>query len=343
MCLRIIYDDMRRNFREMDMKRILFTWLAIASSQASGYEVINNEDAYLNVYSEINGRVIYYENRDNELSFGDSQLGVDARYAVTDTTNFLSLLEGEVNWDAEEAAGQDDLFISKAYLGVQHESLGVVTYGKHSTPSDDFFVLDYSGVFGGTANLRPVSQHDSGVKYLFNSDLFMMELMYGVEAGDFERDIMELFGQYSFNEDMQVYAGVGKSSTNVPNNRLETLYAMAGFEILRGDWSYGAAYYWADIKDNELLSNGNISKNALTLAARLEIIEKIFGYGGYEVIDQDSEKVNSNGLIQSTYIGAEYQAIDWASVFSEIQYADDETKISERSEVNFAVGITLIF
>ncbi|MDN3684758.1 hypothetical protein QW180_18955 [Vibrio sinaloensis] len=37
---------------------------------------------------------------------------MDARYAVTDTTRILALVEGEINWDADESLDQDEFFFS---------------------------------------------------------------------------------------------------------------------------------------------------------------------------------------------------------------------------------------
>ncbi|MBC7005672.1 porin [Photobacterium sp. BZF1] len=324
------------------MKKTLLALAAsIAVSPAYAYEIINNERAYLEFYGEVKARAFFYENQDNDYTFGDSKVGVDARYAATDTLNLLGLVEGEVNFDADETRDEDDLYFSKYYGGLQHEVLGALTFGKHATSSDDLEGVDYSEAFGGKSNLNPVSQHDEGLKYVYSNELFILSATYGFEAGDNERDLMELYGQYNLG-DLNIRGGLGTSSTNLVNNQKDEFYATTSAEFSRGDYVLGATYYYTDI-DNELDSQRSVKKNALAVAGKVEVVEKLFGYAGYEYIMQDSDTASLDGNLHNVYLGSRYDIVDWANVYAEANYVNDGTKTTDDTAVNFAVGATIFW
>ncbi|MFB9217291.1 porin [Vibrio sinaloensis] len=322
-------------------KNLIALALMSVAVPVSAYDIINNETAYLDIYGEIRARAFIFDNSDNEYTFGDSKLGVDARYAVTDTTRILALVEGEINWDADESLDQDEFFFSKHYIGVQHEALGDLTFGKHSTASDDLGGVDYSEAFGGIAELNPIGQHESGIKYRYASELFTVETIYGDEDGDLDRDLFELYGEYIVLGDIRLRAGFGKSSTNLSNDQRDDTYFMAGAEVARGDVTYGASYYNRDTNNN-LISSNDVQSNALAVAARMEVVEKLFGYAGYEYIYQNSDADSLDGSINLAYLGTKYEIVDWASVFAEISFKNDEVA-SEEDETNLALGATVTF
>lgn len=313
-----------------------------ASTPAFCYEIINNETAYLNIYSEIKARAFIYENRSNQYTFGDSKLGVDARYALTDTTRLLSLVEGEVNWDADEDIGQDDLYFSRAYVGVQHELIGLLTFGQHATASDDIEGVDYSVAFGGKANLNPVNRHDKGIKYRYSSDFFMIDAMYGEDGGDLKRDVIELFGYFNITEEYRVKAGVGNATTNITTNKKEDDYALFGFEAGHGDIFYGANYYYNNSED-KITTINDVTRHGFAAAISMELVEKLFGFTGYEVVKQKSDNSNLDGTLNNIYLGSKYRFTDWLDVFAEVSLFDDDTRDTNESEFNFALGATMRF
>lgn len=325
---------------EITMKK---TILALATSAvlspAYAYEIINNDTAYLDVYGEVKARAFFYDNESNDYTFGESKIGVDARYSVTDTTSVLSLVEAEINFDAEEDKDEDDLYLSKYYAGAQHEVLGTLTFGKHATTSDDLNGVDYSEAFGGLANLNAVSQHDLGLKYKFETEVFALSVNYGPEAGDLDREIMEAYGQY-FLADLTLTAGVGSSSTNVTQNSKDELYSMLSGELNMGDYKLGATYYNTDIEDRSN-SQLDVKKNAFAIAGQIEIIEKLFGYTGYEFISQDSNTRTLDGEINNFYLGSRYEIVEWASVYAEVNLVDDGTKVVDEQATNYALGATV--
>ncbi|KGR36758.1 outer membrane protein OmpT [Vibrio campbellii] len=320
-------------------KHLLALATAAVCSPASAYEIINNEMAYLDFYGEVKARAFFYDNESNDYTFGDSKVGVDARYAATDTINLLATVEGEINFDADETRDEDDLYFSKYYAGVQHEVLGTLTYGKHATSSDDLNGVDYSEAFGGESNLNPVDQHDSGLKYVYRNELFTASMTYGFEAGDNNRELTELYGQYNLS-DLVIRAGIGSSTTNTSTNNKDEFYMMTGIELDRGDYTLGASYYYTDIEDN-LNRARDVSKDAFALAGKVELIEKLFGYAGYELIMQDSKTRTLDGNVNNFYLGSRYEIVEWASIYAEANYVDDGTKLVDDTALNFALGATV--
>ncbi|WP_052878330.1 porin [Vibrio coralliirubri] len=322
-------------------KTILAVATSVLMSPAYAYEIINNETAYLDVYGEVKARAFFYDHQSNDYTFGESKVGVDARYAVTDTISVLSLVEAEINFDADENKDEDDLYLSKYYAGVKNEVLGTLTFGKHSTSSDDLNVADYSEAFGGRAELNAVSQHDLGLKYNYATELFTLSVTYGPEAGDYDRDILEAYGQY-YLADLTLTAGVGSSSTNVTQNQQDQFYAMLGGELNMGDYQLGATYYNTDI-EGRANSQRDVTKNAFAIAGQVELVEKLFGYTGYEFISQDSDTRTLDGSINNFYIGSRYEIVEWASVYAEVNLVDDGTKIVDQKSTNYAIGATLFW
>lgn len=319
-------------------KTLLAVATSVALSPVYAYELINNERAYLDVYGEAKTRAFFYDNKDNDYSFGESKVGVDARYAVTDTTNVLGLVEAEINFDAEENLDEDKLYMSKYYTGVQNEVLGTLTFGKHSTSSDDMGGVDYSEAFGGMADLNAVSQHDLGLKYKYATELFTLSVTTGPEAGDFERDLIEAYGQY-YLADLTFTAGMGKSTTNVATNSKDQFYALLGTEVSLGDYNLGASYSYNDTEDR-LDSQRNVTKHGLALAAQLEIIEKLYGYTGYEYVMQSSDSDSLDGNLSNFYLGARYNLTEWADVYAEMNRVD---AVNDETATNFAVGATVFW
>ncbi|MGD8110902.1 porin [Vibrio sp. TRT 17S01] len=307
-------------------------------TQAQAYELINTDQAYLTVYGNIKAQAQLMDERDNNYTFGDSSIGVDGQYFITDTLAIAAGTEAQVNLDADEDRNEDDLYLSQYYVGLYSESLGKLTYGKHSTSSDNFGGVDYSEGFGGEANLNSVGVKDETIKYQYSTELFALSSTYGFESGDRKRELAELFGSYR-SADITLVAGIGKTKTNADNNKQESIYGHTSAFLEMGDYNLGATYYYNSTED-KLVSSRSVDKNALAFAGQLAFVEGVTLYSGYEVVFQDSDTESENGVLHNAYTGLTYRIFDQAKLFSEVGYVDP---ISKPSEVNLSLGATLSF
>ena len=119
--------------------------------------------------------------KENEFSFGDSDMALKARYFVTDSTFISSGTEAEVKMNEEK--NEDQFSISQYYLGVGKESFGTLTYGKHTTSSENLNGVDFSQIFGGQSNLNLIGARRETLKYIYANELFSLNMTYGLMRG----------------------------------------------------------------------------------------------------------------------------------------------------------------
>ncbi|WP_367990315.1 porin [Vibrio sp. NTOU-M3] len=327
----------------LDGKMMKKTYLATVLTltivgPVNAYELINTDQAYLDIYGSIKAQAKIMDEKDNRYTFGDSKIGLTSRYGVTDTLALAAGLEAEVNLDADEDKNKDDLYLSQYYAGIYSESLGLLTYGKHSTSSDDLGGVDFSEGFGGLSDLNSVGVKGDTIKYRYNNDLFKASITYGPEAGARKRELAEFYGSYT-SADITFVAGIGQSSTNTSSDQTNSLYGHTSLFLDMGDYNLGATYYYNSTED-ELISSRSVDKNAFALGGQLAFVENTTLYSGYEFIMQDSETMSQDGNLHNVYTGISYLIVDWTKIFTELGYKEP---ITGPSEVNFSLGATITF
>lgn len=307
------------------------------SAPAFSYEAIENDIAYLHFYGLVKARALFLDHEDNDYSFGDSKIGVEGRYAITDMISIAGGTEAQINLDADEDKDEDDLFISQYYAGIYTEPFGQLTYGKHATSSDDLNGIDYSEAFGGEANLNAVGVKGDTLKYKYANELFTINATYGFEDGDQQRTVKELFGQYNLG-DMALIAGVGHTETHLANNLTDATYFQTTLRFEMGDTNFGATYYHQDF-DNQSSPSRSVDKDAFAVSGQIAFVEGVTGYAGHEVV-YEKEQNGSDGTLNNSYTGVSYVPVEWFKVFVEANYAKP---INNRSETNFAIGAALVW
>ncbi|KII76026.1 porin [Vibrio renipiscarius] len=317
----------------MKKRVVSLSSLLLASAPALSYEAIDNDIAYLHFYGTIKASAQFLEEQDNEYTFGDSKVGLLGRYAVTDVFSIAAGTEAQINLDADEDKNEDDLYVSQYFLGLYTEAFGWLTFGKHSTSSDDLNGVDYSEIFGGQSNLNSVGVKGDTLKYVYANELFTLNATYGFEAGDQNRTLSELFGQYNL-ADLTLIAGIGTTSTNTATNQTDSTYFQTSAKMEMGDTNFGLTYYLQNL-DNDLQPSLSVDKHAFALAGQIAFTEGVTAYAGHELIFQDSKTKDLDGTRQNSYVGLSLIPIEYTKLFAELNF---NSPISTKDELNLAVG-----
>ncbi len=316
-------------------KRLIQTGvLLIFSSQSMAYTLTDNDIANWTVYGTLKASAKFSEKSDNDYTLGDSEIGTRGRYAIFDALSIAAGAEAEFNLDEDETKDENDINMSEYYIGIYLESFGALTYGKHSTSSDDIAAVDYSEIYGGKASLNSVGVKDETIKYVYSHDGLRLNATYGFATGENHRELKEFYGSYNL-EDLRLQAGVGNSKTvsNTYN------YAELSAFYMIGDYQLGTTYYYnkTEYKSNPLR---DVDSNALAIAGELDFSPEITTFAGYEFIAHKSDTESQDGNEQNIYAGVTYLFDDWLKLYTEINFRDT---LSRGNQTNYGIGASVSF
>ncbi len=317
----------------MQKRLIQTSMLLVFSSQAMAYTLIENDRANLTAYGTMKARAKFSDTVDNDYTFGDSDVGVRGRYAIMDSISIAAGAEAEINFDRDETEDEDDIYMSEYFVGLGVERLGTLTYGKHSTSSDDLSAVDYSEIYGGKASLNTVGVKDETIKYVYGYEGIKLDATYGFASGENSRELKEFYGSYSL-EDLKLQAGIGNSTTKTYTYNYSQLSAFYTF----GDYQLGTSYYYnkAERKSNSLR---DVERNAIAVAGQLQYTPELTTFAGYEFIHHKSKTDTLEGNEQNIYAGVSYLVDDWLKLFTEVNYRETLTQ----NQVNYGVGASFSF
>lgn len=322
------------------MKKILFTVAIVPLylPHAYAYELVNTDSAFLEVYGQIKANAKFYSDDSNKYTFGDSKVGVEGKYAITDELFFDTGIEVEVNVDNDEDIGEDQVYLSQYYAGLGSKYWGSVTYGKSSLSSEDLDGVDYSEVFGGEANLNSVGVKTDVIKYQYSGEFYKVNTTYGFESGDQKRDIAELFVNYK-SGDISLIGGYGRTTTNSQRSKTDTSYSQVSLFLDNGDYQLGSTFYYRNKEDN-IHSSRSVESLAGSIAGRLLILEDIWTYSGYEYLSSNSDTQDLDGDLHNVYLGLGLRYYSWLKVYGEANYKLDDI-VENHGSTNFGLGMTI--
>ncbi|WP_261817152.1 porin [Vibrio gallicus] len=344
------------------MKKTLLA-LAVASLAATSVnaaEIYKSDDGSVDFYGQLRQELRFEEKNDHDatLSSGSSRTGVKGQYAITDSVDVVGLVELGIR-------DNTDVNVRQHYVGFAGD-FGTIKFGKQWITSDDVYGADYSYFFGGSA-LRHATLsgalHDSQIKYSFDGENFWVKGGWGLNEGDSNQDLYELFVGTSFG-DLALHVGAGYNrdrntelvdNVTDPDNPttlnadLSNTYAEFTAEYGLGDSLIGFTYYWATL-ENE--ANGHtIDENGLSLAGIFQMMEKTALYGGVEYTMQKANDFDFDEDGTVAYVGIAHKFNSWARVYGEYGYGDGTTlgfhnqgqdaqvaPTTADAESNFAIG-----
>ncbi|CAM4464279.1 porin [Vibrio agarivorans] len=339
-------------------KTLLALVVAAAATSVNAAEIYKSEDGSVNFYGQLRTELKFSEDSDGDwnedLSSGSSRMGIDGSYALTDSLDVLGLVEVGVR-------DNTDVNVRQHIFGFSGD-FGTIKLGKQWTTSDDVYGADYSYFYGGSAlrySTLNGALHDSQIKYAYDAEQFWLKAGWGLNEGESNQDLYELFVGTSFDA-LDLHAGVGLNKdyafgedddAGVDGAEVENLFFELTAEYNIGDHLIGFTYYNAE------LSNGNgsekIKENGYSLAGIYQATAKTALYAGYEFTDQESSGFAMNYDEDGTviYVGVEHKFNSWSRVYAEYGYGDGTTlgysnKGSDQeveaqvadSESNFGIG-----
>ncbi len=320
-------------------KRLIQTGvLLVVSSQTMAYTLVDTDIATWTVYGTIKARAKLSDSKDNDYTFGDSEVGTRGRYAIFDMLAIAAGAEAEINLDRDETEDEDAVYMSEYYAGIYLESFGYITYGKHSTSSDDIPAVDFSEIYGGKEDLNAVGVKDETIKYVYSNEGVRLNATYGFSSGDNHRELKELYGSYQI-EDLTLQAGIGNSKTDASTYKQNADYGTVSAIYALGDYNLGTTYYY-NKTENQTNPARSVDKNSIAFAGELAFTPEITTYAGYEFIKHQSDTDSLDGNQQNIYLGAKYLIDDWIKLFAEVNYLET---LTSGDEMNYGLGASVSF
>ena len=129
------------------MKKLaLAVAVAAISSQAMAVEIYNAEDASLEVYGEIRARLRNQSGESSEFDGQNTRIGIKGQYALSNDMYALGNVRMYGDYNSNDSASYD-----RGYVGLGHNAMGEIRFGKVASIHDDIFDYDISWVYGGNA------------------------------------------------------------------------------------------------------------------------------------------------------------------------------------------------
>ena len=309
----------------------LLALLIFFSPALFALEFIDNERAYLALNGEIKAKALMSSRKENEFSFGDSDMALKARYFVTDSTFISSGTEAEVKMNEEK--NEDQFSISQYYLGLGKESFGILTYGKHTTSSENLNGVDFSQIFGGQSNLNLIGARRETLKYIYTNELFSLNVTYGLKDNKQDQSLHELFGQVKL-ADTTIRGGVGVTKAQNQAYQKDSIYSHLTAMISSGDVNIGSTYYFNKSEEIKTQKYSTYT-HALAVAGKLNWNKELTIFSGYEFVTQIQPKKDTKNK-HNIYVGSSYKLNDWSAVQVELNHLDP---LTGSNQVNVGVGI----
>ncbi|GAM56231.1 outer membrane protein ompT [Vibrio ishigakensis] len=329
--------------------------MATVATSAGAAEIYKSEDGKVDFYGQLRQELKFLDKNDHDadLSSGSSRAGVKGNYAVSDSVDVIGLVEFGLR-------DNSDMNIRNHYIGADTD-FGTIKFGKQWTTSDDVYGADYSYFFGGSAlrySTLSGALHDSQIKYNFDGENFWVKGGWGLNEGDSNQDLYELYVGTSFG-DLGLHVGGGYNRDrafmleddqgNEFEADLSNTYAEFTAEYGIGDHLIGFTYYWAELEAKA--SGDTIDENGLSFAGIFQATDKTALYAGYEYTMQEAKSIDADEDGTVIYVGVEHKFNSWARVYAEYGYGDGTTlgynnqgqdaqveATTADGESNFAIG-----
>ncbi|ARU66667.1 porin [Histophilus somni] len=212
--------------------------------------------------------------------------------------------------DAEkEDTSFNDIKLSKLWLGLKHNDIGKVTFGKQNTTADDVQLNDHTYIFGGNNNL--VTSGDKVVSFR-TADIQLAEgqtLGFGADYGFGEAHKKDIQGKDSDKKHVKLKNTYGLSAFYTGNFGDVKVNANAGYTVRNENTKVGAI---ASKTDNQ--------QQAWRLATQVEFGPASFGIEYGQTVYQSKVQHEFQGSARFVEVGAKYAVLpDVLNVYTQWQ------------------------
>nr|BBC82101.1 major outer membrane protein [Histophilus somni] len=212
--------------------------------------------------------------------------------------------------DAEkEDTSFNDIKLSKLWLGLKHNDIGKVTFGKQNTTADDVQLNDHTYIFGGNNNL--VTSGDKVVSFR-TADIQLAEgqtLGFGADYGFGEAHKKDIQGKDSDKKHVKLKNTYGLSAFYTGNFGDVKVNANAGYTVRNENTRVGVI---ASKTDNQ--------QQAWRLATQVEFGPASFGIEYGQTVYQSKVQHEFQGSARFVEVGAKYAVLpDVLNVYTQWQ------------------------
>nr|BAD90962.1 outer membrane protein [Histophilus somni] len=212
--------------------------------------------------------------------------------------------------DAEkEDTSFNDIKLSKLWLGLKHNDIGKVTFGKQNTTADDVQLNDHTYIFGGNNNL--VTSGDKVVSFR-TADIQLAEgqtLGFGADYGFGEAHKKDIQGRDSDKKHVKLKNTYGLSAFYTGNFGDVKVNANAGYTVRNENTKVGVI---ASKTDNQ--------QQAWRLATQVEFGPASFGIEYGQTVYQSKVQHEFQGSARFVEVGAKYAVLpDVLNVYTQWQ------------------------
>ncbi len=328
-------------------KTLLAVAVLAAAGSVNAAEILKTDQGSVDFYGQLRARMDFRDANDYaaQLTTGSSRLGLNANYALSDSTKVL----GKVEFGVPANSEANDVNVRVHTVGFATD-FGTFKFGKDWTTSDDIGGTDYSYVYGGSANGYGTlngALHASQLKYSLDLENLWVKAGYGFADGAANgQDLAELYVGTSFGP-VALHVGGGKNQVGIADN---TYAEVTGVFTATDTLELSATYYMSALEADTGVQS--IDQNGISLGAYWQMMEKTGLYGGVELTSYSADGTyNGDEDFTNIFGGVEHHFASWARVFAEVAYQDgatlgytsasDETvSLGEvEGEIDFSIGM----
>jgi len=316
-------------------KTLLALAVLTAASSVNAAEILKSDEGSVDFYGQLRTRIDFTDANDYaaELTTGSSRLGLDAAYAVNDSTKVLGKVEFGV------PANDSSTLTTRVHTVGFATDFGTFKFGKDWKVSDDLGGTDYSYVYGGSANAYATiggAADSSQLKYSLDLENFWVKAGYGFADGADKQDLAEAFAGTSFGP-VALSLGGGKNHLGDFSN---VYYKVTGVFTVSDALELSATYYGSQLEQDN--TTAQVDQNGISVGAWWTVMDKTSVYGGYEFKNTEATDVlnDADEDFTNIFVGVEYKFASWARVFAEANYADGSTLGYGSDDKAFVAGTT---
>ncbi|TDF43995.1 porin [Histophilus somni] len=296
------------------MKKTLVALAVAAVAASANATTVYNQNG---TKVEVGGRVDvmlgkFGDAQRTDLRNNGSRVEFKAEHEVQNGLKAIGAVRFGLGDASKEDTSFNDIKLSKLWLGLKHNDIGKVTFGKQNTTADDVQLNDHTYIFGGNNNL--VTSGDKVVSFR-TADIQLAEgqtLGFGLDYGFGEahkKDIKDGGLKVSEKKHIRLKNTYGLSAFYTGNFGDFTVNANAGYTVHNENTIPGPIY-----------SKTDNQQQAWRLATQVEFGPASLGIEYGQTVYQSKKQHEFNGSARFVEVGAKYAVLpDVLNVYAQWQ------------------------
>ncbi|QEH18007.1 porin [Histophilus somni] len=293
------------------MKKTLVALAVVAVAASANATTVYNQNG---TKVDVGGRIDvmlgkFGDAQRTDLRNNSSRVEFKAEHEVQNGLKAIGAVRFGLGDAEKEDTSFNDIKLSKLWLGLKHNDIGKVTFGKQNTTADDVQLNDHTYIFGGNNNL--VTSGDKVVSFR-TADIQLAEgqtLGFGADYGFGEAHKKDIQGKDSDKKHVKLKNTYGLSAFYTGNFGDVKVNANAGYTVRNENTKVGVI---ASKTDNQ--------QQAWRLATQVEFGPASFGIEYGQTVYQSKVQHEFQGSARFVEVGAKYAVLpDVLNVYTQWQ------------------------